>query len=326
MPPWPLSGPKRDPSKQRRGLYGCAIHELGMGRKGDWWAGQTNAASAICRKVEAKWRKERYTVLWQRAQRPCSYEYPMPFPIHQRLWTPHWIDGHPVIELPIGGRRIALQLRSGAEFGRQLGSFKQLVAGAIKQSELTITRQACHASHRPQMQTHGAQRESWRVMVRIMVEQQVQMRDSDRVLTLCTDPEALWVAELDGQRAWVLNADHIQRAVRWLASHDAKRQRWAQDTKAERRASLEELARFNHAREKACDKQSRRMASWLHETAAHLVRFAARQRIGTVLYRDIPDRRFAQAFPWFRLNALLGEKLQAEGIRLITATGEEEAA
>jgi hypothetical protein len=141
-------------------------------------------------------------------------------------------------------------------------------------------------------------------------------------LTLCTDPASLWVAELDGRQAWLLNADHIKRACDWQAIHKAKRQRWAEDCKAERRSSKSHRQQFQDSRDRCCEKHARRMKSWCQESASHLVRFAQRQHVGVVAYTDA-DKSFMPGFPWHLLKECLSSALAQAGIQFVTGKEEE---
>jgi hypothetical protein len=318
--------------KRLKGLYGLASETFGFTQPGNWWTGACRSASTICRDVERKYISERLNVIWHRKQAPCTYRYPYPWPIHAQAWRQARLDrnGRPCIEVvlpsqefsfPDGG--VGIQLRGGAEFGRQMGLFRQVVNGSLPMFQLVIREQHCSPScHRPRLEA----REDSRVLVKMVAELPCREKLGDRVLTLITDPNAFWVAELDGRQAWVLNNDHMKRAFAWLAAHEDRLDRLAQDSKAERRLNPDALGAINRSRGRCCRKHHNRMASWLHETAAHLVGFAQRNRVGTVLYSDL-EQGHIERFPWFKLKALLKDKLKATGIVCRCASdGEEETA
>lgn len=320
FPPWPESGPSDYSPRRNKGLYGLAVHELGMATKGDFWSGAAISASTLLRDVEAHWRRHRYAVLWMRNEAPVLWHYPRPWPVHPQAWSARMESGKPVIHARLPGGAVDLSLRGGPEFGRQLASFRQVAEGKLKRATLYLTRQrASEGCHRPTMQeprTAGEQRTHWRVMARFAVTREVQARESERVLNVNTDPEALLVAEIDGRRAWVLNADHVRRAVEWQQVHEVRRQRWAQDVKAERRASQKILRQFEASRERCCDRHARRMNSWCQETASHLARFAARQRVGLVAYDDTA-KSYLPLFPWYKLRLCVAHAMAGLGIEIV---------
>lgn len=311
-----------------RGLYGLAAVAFRTDR--GFWAGCAQAVAAVTRDVERKYRRERKAIVWDGDRRPARYRYPFPFPVHASCWSAGYEGGKPVLTVSLPGRKVRLQLRGGPEFGRQLADFRRVAAGEAKRCQLLISRQraseGCHRRTSAEREPGGGERVSYRVTVKMVVEAPRREAPGGRVLTLCTDPAALWVAELDGRRAWVLNADHVKRAVDWQAGHEARRQRWAQDCKAERRGDPRKRKQFQAGRERCAGKHARRMKSWCQECAAHLTRFAVRQRVGLVAYDD-SCKDFLPGFPWHLLGQCLGNALAGEGIELAArpSRGEAEA-
>lgn len=313
----------KDVPKPKLYLYGLAAKVFKL--KTGFWSGCCVSASSLLRDVERRHQQSRYKVIWLRAQKFPEYEYPYPFPIHNAAWSAEWDNG-PVIacNLPTLGK-VKLRLRAGQEFGRQLAEFKRIVSGDCKRSQLIFTRQRSYSSHRgTTTERENGERSHHRIMVRMVTLRDVEQRNNDRVLTLTTDPNAFWIAELDGRQAWVLNADHMKRAFDWLGKHQTKLQRMSQDRKAERRLGINR-EQLNANLERACLKHQRRINSWLHQTAAHLAGFAVRQKVGHVLYLDV-EQGFIEKFPWHRLKTLLSEKLAAAGIVLDCASDKVEVA
>ena len=325
LPPYPY---EKLHGRKLKGLYGRASESFRM--KSGWWAGACISAATVCREVERAYHQDRFAVLWQCKQALRLYRYPYPWPIHAQSWKAAGLgehDGKPWVEVVLPGGKARLQLRGGPEFGRQMGLFRQVVKGELPRLALVIREQpANRGCHRPGVESReagGGARQFSRVMVKMVAKLPVKEKPGERVLTLCTDPNAFWVAELDGRQAWVLNNDHMRRAFEWQAVHAARLLRLAQDAKAERRLNPEALDALNDSRRRCCDKHHRRLSSWLHETAAHLVGFAARQKVGRVLYRDVKTG-FIPSFPWHRLKTLLKDKLTAAGIVLDCASDNTE--
>lgn len=306
-----------------RDLYGLAAVTFRTDR--GFWAGSLNSVASLTKRVKDKYTNDRPKVIWGGKQTSARYRYPYPFPVHPDCWNALIRDGKPVLrlKLPTLGW-LELSLRGGPEFGRQLANFRRVASGEAKKSQLLITRQrtsaSCHRRTAEAKEPGGGDRTHYRVMVKLITQQPAREAPGGRILTLCTDPAALWVAELDGRKAWVLNADHVKRALDWQAAHEVRRQRWAEDTKAERRCSSRKRKQFQVSRDRCCDKHSRRMKSWCQESASHLARFAARQRVGLVEYQDDENKSGLPGMPWHRLKTDLANALAGYGIALVCAS------
>lgn len=305
--------------RKLKGLYGLASETFKM--KTSWWAGACISASTICRDVERAYHRERNQVVRFHKQALRTYRYPYPWPVHAQGWKAAGFDeaGKPWIDVALPGGTVRLNLRGGPEFVRHMGHFRDVVNGNLPRLALSIREQTCSAGcHRPhgiEKAPGGGQDVAKCVMVKMVAHLPCREKPGERVLTLCTDPHAFWVAELDGRRAWVLNADHVKRMFDWLAVHEDRLDRYAQDTKAERRLCPAKFRQLNESRKRCTHKHHNRVSSWLHETAAHLVGFAVRQRVGHIEYRD-QEQGFIERFPWFQLKMLLTDKCKAAGIRL----------
>jgi hypothetical protein len=294
-----------------KGLYGLASETFGF--KAGWWAGACISASTILRDVERKYAAERLDVIWRQRLKPTWYAHPYPWPVHAQGWKGCGFEdsGRPWVLATLPGGLARLRLRGGPEFGRQLALFRQVVRGELPRRALVIRQQgSSNSCHRPTVKAGGR---PCRVMLKMVADVPVTPRPGGRALVLLTDPASFWVAELDGRRAWVLNADHVRRAVARHAEHLRRLQRMAEDAKAERRLTghrdcrqLPRLGRLAH-------KDRNRLASFTHEAAAHLVGFAARQGVGEVFYLD-RDRGFMPRFPWHELHRKLAEKCAAGGV------------
>jgi hypothetical protein len=321
LPPMPAFPKTRKGAKWLKGLYGLA--SVSFNFEGGFWKGAAQCASSLLRAVERKYRKERYQIVWGGQRFSARYRYPYPYPVHANHWNAEMREGRPVLvwKAP-GSRTVELQLRGGPEFARQLADFRRVATGEAKKCQLLLLRQraseGCHRRTTQERVPGGGERTHYRIMAKLIVEAPVQSPRGERVLTLCTDPAALWVAELDGRQAWVLNADHVKRACDWQELHRVRRQRWAQDCKAERRGDPRRRKQFQGSRERACSKHERRMKSWCQEAASSLARFAQRQRVGLVAYLDV-DQSFLPGFPWSQLKSCLANALAGYGIALQTS-------
>jgi hypothetical protein len=282
-----------------------------MSDPASWWKGASQSVSLICRAVQRKYAAERLAVLWRKTQAPTTYRAPHPWPVNGQSWRAAWLDGsgRPHVRVTLPGGAAELRLRGGPEFGRQMALFRQVCEGDLPRLQLDVRGQPRSSSF------HRRGRGESRIMVKMVARLPRPEVKSGRVMTLCVLPEAFWAAELDGRPAWVLNAQHVRRAMDWLAVHYDRLQRLRQDAKAERRCCPRASRAWKASLDRMCEKHRRRMSSWLHEAAAYAVGFAARQGVGELCYDD-SRRGGLPLFPWHRLKSLLADKCAAAGILL----------
>ena len=300
------------------------------------FAGCTTSAAQILRAVEGKYSKVRYAVQWRREQAPCTYRYPMPWPIHNQSWKPYrGQGGERCISVVLPGGRLDFVLRGGAEFARQSRTFDGILAGTIQGGTLYIGRQRSGGTKR---QTHedrnasGGKRIQFTTMARIAAWLP-RVADKGKLLTLNldTDANAFWVGQMEGRegRPWILNADHVRRRVQ---QHRVFLQRFSEDTKPEKRWPKRRREQMNEHRDQRCNKHSRFIGTWCQEASAMLAKFCHRNGVGLVAYRDdchsyFPDVGETSGFPWYQLRLALASRLEMDGIELVTrddqgATGE----
>lgn len=286
-----------------------------------FWGGACVQANDVIQMAEKRYKALRYEIIWKRSAVPPTFKYPTPFPVKNTNWEPRIEHGKPVINVALPGGRVDLELRTGPEFGRQLTIFHSLIRGDFKKCQLILRGQYTTSSNGRQTLKErspgGGDRRFLRILCKLVVRTESAKRTSDRILTLCTDPEALWVAELDGRQAWKLNVDHLRRAVLWHESHRVRIQRWSEDCKVERRSNPKRLRQFEESRERCCLKHRRRMDSWIKESVSHLVQFCLRQKVGTVAYTG-KDTSFLPGFPWSKLNQRLIDAMKIQGIEVVT--------
>lgn len=277
------------------GIYLYGHFKKYAGRKS--WDGAAAAANCILRNVQAKYLRERGSVLWRCARALPTYRFPYPFPVHNQSWACR-IEGQdrvPTVALSLPGGRVEVRMANRAEMRRQETLFRLLANGEAKRGEAAIYRKGKHAllklvGHFPRKEQRGL------------------------AGTLCvrTDPNAFWVSEQDGRAPWILNADHVRR---WVATHRCYLQRLSEDTKHEKRWPQEMRDHINRARELRCRKHNDRIGTWCHEATKMLAEFALRQKAAEVLYDD-SIQSYVESFPWARLKELLKNKLDERGIVL----------
>lgn len=291
------------------------------------WAGACAAASSLMRAVEAKYRSYRYELIWQGERTLDNVRYPYPFPVHNQCWSlGRDAGGRFVVTARLPGGPVELPLRGGPEFARQLCALRQLERGEAVKAEMALYRvSSCGHNGRHQTAERapgGGRRKTFRPMCKMVLwVPRPQYQAADKTLFLATDPNAFWVAEVDGFRS-IVNGDHVRRSayaagIRHRAGvHDAYRQRMSEDLKYEKRWPAATRRRMVESLAGRCEKHNRRVETFCKEVVAHLVGFARRRKVSAVVYDDA-DRGFVASFPWARLRTMLATKLDELGIELL---------
>lgn len=250
--------------------------------------------------VQGKYRAKRHELIWTHASSLPSYRYPVPFPVHNQSWTAEMQNDQPVVNVRLGDGRHRLRLKSGKQFRRQLGSFRQLVNGDSVAGELAI--------YQPGKQ----------LMVKMVawLKRPETSATANGVLNVRTAADKLLVAlNTKHETVWTYNGDHLKR---WIMEHRDQLQRWAEDAKFENRP----VPNFADRRRAATEKYHRRMATATHEIAAQLTGYAIRRKFASVRYDDSVRTFLGSAGPWARLRQLIEEKSDAAGIQFeVVASG-----
>jgi hypothetical protein len=205
----------------------------------------------------------------------------------------------PVVSVRIADSRLRVRLKGGPRFRRQRDAIEHMVNGDATRGELALYQQGTD------------------IMCKIVawLPRPENFRRDERAGTLRirTDAKSLIVAA-DGkdERVWVYHGDHIRR---WSAEHRTQLQRWSDDEKAEHRPAPPFAAR----RQAAAVKYRHRMDSACHQISAAIAGYACRRKYAAVRYDDVVQE-FCDGFPWFRLRALIAEKLDAAGLEFEHAT------
>jgi hypothetical protein len=128
----------------------------------------------------------------------------------------------------------------------------------------------------------------------------------ENTLVVRTGADALLIAvDAKAHRIWVENCDHLKR---WIAEHNRRIQRWAEDQKAEQRP----VPSFAQRREESVRKQRNRVKSAIDEVAADLGAFAERRKFAAIEYDDTERGFMGEKFPYYlladRIRTILDEK------------------
>lgn len=307
---------KKDASKT---LHACDPQYTGY----EFFGGAMQSANIIMNDVLARYKRYRFDIVWRRVRSLDTYRGMYPWPIHGKAWGKARLDenGKPSIEVSLPGGKVRLELRGGPEFHRQMKLFKEMVEldklpESMRKDELGRPQMEIRyqrgsmSSHRQMTPT----RQPGRVMVKMLARVTPREdKEATRCLVLTTDPGAFWVAEIDQRQAWVLNADHVRRGIARHQEHLSTIQRLAQDAKAESRIYFNRHSKQQTRLEALVHKNHNRICSWTHESAAHVINFAVRQKVCEIFYLD-KNTGFIEKFPWRMLHDKLADKAKLNGI------------
>jgi hypothetical protein len=254
--------------------------------------------AALEQTCQKRYRSIRYSVIWACSEALPTFRYPVPFPIHNQAWSAR-IDGEkPIASMRIGEVRREVRLKAGPQFRRQIRSLCQIANGEAVPGEAALYQQGDRLMLK---------------MVAWLPRAVLTCQPAESVLRVNTLAEALLSAvNLKDEKVWMYNGDHLRR---WSEEHRRQLQRWSDDAKYEQRP----VPLFADRRAASARKYRDRMDSATHRIAADLAGYAYRRRFAEVRYNDT-ERKFCEGFPWFRLRHLLGEKLEALGIRFVVAS------
>jgi hypothetical protein len=267
---------------------------------------QTRAAMEQA--VSGKYRAKRYEVIWTSEASLPNHRYPYPYAVPNQAWRARWEIGGdgksrvPVVELPLAGSdgRVSLRLAGGRDYRRQLSAFSQIVSGEAVKGECAIYRVRGRAGDgRNGDKTSEAGRPVWRVlckMVAYLPRAKKKSHTESRFFALETGSESFLSGILeDREEPWLLHADDFRdqcyQHKRWLA-------RMADDAKHERRAPKRRRAKAIQQYDARGKKFHDRQRSFVQQTVAAIIGFAARSRVTRLTYDDTLQS-YMPSFPYF---------------------------
>lgn len=295
----------------------------------------TGSVVSLLQSVTSRYLKCRFDVAWRFAASLPTHRYPVPLPVHVNAWSAELAgfngDGEqkecPVISFRVQstdapeGKRFRVRLRGGTMMRRQLGAFRQLVAGEAIPGELVLLRAAQHGTnsrrtHGSTTEAGGGKRKRWAIHAKLVgYWPKPKARHQEGTLHVRTAADAFLVAVLgESERVWTLNGD---LASRWIAEHEGSLQSLSDDQKFERRVPARRRRRYQHTRTELVERHARRMDTWLHQSTAMVARFAARSRVAEVRLTIDGEAKFSR-FPWYRWQAMLADKLPP-GVELLAS-------
>jgi hypothetical protein len=288
-----------------------------------WWQGQTQAANAILRMAEKRWRKDRYAVLWRNAQAVPSYRYGTPYPLDADAYAlSHGDGGQCLIHASFVKRRWRLQLQT-AHHGPQKAAVAKMISGeALAVEAAFYERRQSTGDHRAGRADGepGGGGQSLRRLYCNLVAWLPRMESSGqppKTMRLSTSKLAFLSASIGGSEPWLLHADEPRR---WIVEYMLRLGRLSDDMKYERRWPKRQRTKIGAYREQLVSKHQRRMDSWLKQCVHKVVAYAARHRVSEIQY--VEEGYCCNPFPWARLKSMLAQKADEYAITLTLASGQ----
>lgn len=254
------------------------------------------SVASIERAVQRKYRSRRFDVMWRCAAALPTYRYPQPFPVPNQSWSPAIVEETPRITLGnIEGRRLALRLKGGWRYRRQLQAFRAMCSGEAKCAELSLYRKGTDLLCK---------------MVSWLPRPQGLERSG--MLQVRTTRDALLIAlRSENEILWRYNADNVRR---WAAEHRKQLRRWAEDSKAGHRPSD-----LDERRRDKVTKYQHRMSTVAYQAAAYLAAYVVRGKFAVVEYDDL-ERGYCPDFVWGRLRDRTAVILSESGVEFRVTT------
>lgn len=224
--------------------------------------------------------------------------------------------------------QIILDIQKG--FDRQHNMICQVLRGDATLGSAAIYRKKSSTGiHRNKVMERGnSQQIPMRTFIKLVGWFPRKQADStlrDEIMTVYTDPNSFWVAEINGKEVWVENADHMRRRiihskhrpktkintiVDQIEKHVVYLDRIKQDAKYERRSNRRQarLDMINDNMDARSKKMRNRLNTFIDQSVSALVGIAERRNVGHVVYTDV-CRSYVSSFPWAIFRERLKERL-----------------
>jgi hypothetical protein len=281
-------------------LYGLAVKEFPNWEQES--VGVSLSAVSVLQGVQRKYLSLRFKTLFLHESRLLTYEYPLPFPIHNQRWSLSFDSSdRPVVTvtLPELGR-VGLRLSCGPEHRYQRLRLRQLMDGSAKKGELALM-----------MSGKG------KLVVKVVGDfPTVEREGAPNVMFLHTDPKALLVAEVNGHSVTVTNADHLQRAHAIITEHHRRHkvflQRVAEDKKREVRMDRNQRRSLNNRIAERCRKNDDKITTAVQQIAAQVAKICDRKQVGLIVYDDAVQDFLPEGFRWHELKTAIRNRFLRE--------------
>jgi hypothetical protein len=306
-----LPGMEKFPTVKPFAIYRYALENYPLW---SWWQGQTQAANAILRMAEKRWRKDRYAVLWRNAQAVPSYRYGTPYPLDADAYAlSHGDGGQCLINASLAKQRWLLQLQTAHHWPHKAALAKMISGEALAVEAAFYERRQSTGDHRAGRadgEPGGGGQTYRRLYCKLVawlprMEQAVKQTAAQppKTMRLSTGKQVFLSAAVAGSEPWLLHADEPRR---WIVEYMLRLGRLSEDMKYERRWPKRQRTKIEAYREQLVSKHQRRIDSWLKQCVHKVVAYASRNRVSEIQYAE--EGYLCNPFPWARLKTMLAQK------------------
>lgn len=271
------------------------------------WTGCTQAAAAIIRAVEQKWKQTRYEVLWLGKSSACTFRFPYPVVVPGQAVELAWAD-HPGGRFPTaslllpGSGRVALRVDQGRDWRRQLRDFDEMVTGGGVQGDLKVCGDLANGK------LSG---------VKLMVAGRFVRKPCEPTGTTAivrTTELSLLTVEVPNRDEFVLYRPDL---IGHVNAHERYRDQRSADLKYEKRWPARQRRRFVEGGQAANTKYANRIDTITKQVAASVVGYCRRQRVDSLVYDDT-HQTYVRTYRYFALRERVRQNCDAVGIRFQT--------
>lgn len=271
------------------------------------WTGATQAAAAILRAVEAKWKATRYEVLWLGKSSACTYRHPYPAVVPGQAVELAWVDHpggrYPTANLILPGHgRIVLRVDQGRDWRRQLRDFDALVTGTGIQGDVKVCGDVANGK------LSG---------VKLMVAGRFRRRATEPggvTAIVRTTELSLLTVEVPNRDEFVVYRPDL---IGHVAAHERYRDQRSVDLKYEKRWPARQRKRFVEGGQAANTKYANRLDTITKQVAASVVGYCRRNRVDAIVYDDT-HQTYVRNYRYCALRERVRQNCESAGIRFQT--------
>lgn len=280
-------------------------------------------------RVQRKWLRTRYNVLWTSSASPPHYRYPAELPFKSKAWRVELFplenqQPWPILVMRLGEKRWQLWPRGGHGFRGQIARLRAIANGEYPVKTLTLSeKRRGKNQNRPGVGTGtngGGSLQFNELMASVVVWLPNRERQNgDESAALVTGHGRLFTMTLASGRQFNY---HCREGVRWVYEHQRKVQTVADDRKFERRVPRRRGLDLQAFLDAASRKQWNRLLDRLHKISHYVVKFALRNKLSRIDYGD-SDRSYVD-WPWTIMRQMIEQKLHAAGVQFIHVNAKKE--
>lgn len=284
----------------------------------------SQAVGVIRNKVFSAYKSQRFAIRITGSESLRTYRH-FPVPVPQSSQRSLEVrEKQPFLSFRLGGERFTVRLRNGhsplGDYRRAASALECASRGESLLAEYSFRERPISQGRRTRVNGSGDKPVpggAWQpteIVCSICVWMPRKKNDrTESTLVVKTGKDALLTALLeDRDHLWSLHEDHARQRI---AAYTERLQRFADDTKFERRRPRKNKIDIAERRTKIVADHRRWMDDFCHKATAMVIGLAVRNRCGTIVYDDT-NREWLDSFPWFKLHSMLQSKCEENSITL----------